>query len=235
MHKVSLRASANRHSIEFMLAGGICLGVIILFVTLRATPPTILELALAAAAICSILLGFLKSQQPFYSIELSTLAFNYVHKFGVMHVSYGNFHSSGVPFVTQGVENLELNAVGIKLNNIDEFLAELTPRLAGKLLIEQRHIFLQAVKIHCANGNCPSEWLVEETCYESPDGRVYTGLMAMFANRMQNLKTVTGYDLLLPANVLDRDIWQFATILNHWKLNPEKVVKDLHEQIATAR
>ncbi|MBQ4811995.1 hypothetical protein A7985_16990 [Pseudoalteromonas luteoviolacea] len=235
MHKVSLRAQANRHSIEFMLAGAVCLAIIMVFVTLRATPPTILELAFSAAAICSILLGFLKSQQPYFSIELSTEALNYVHKFGVMRVSHANFHSSGVPFVTQGVENLELNAVGIKLNSIDEFLAELTPRLAGKLLIEQRHIFLQAVKIHCANGNCPSEWLIEETSYQSPKGRNYTGLMAMFANRMQNLKTVTGYDLILPANVLDRDIWQFANILNHWKTNPEKVVKDLHDEVATAK
>jgi len=55
----------------------------------------------------------------------------------------------------------------------------------------------------------------------------------MFANRMQHLHTLTGYHLLLPANVLDRDIWDFSNLLNHWKLNPEMVVQELLVKQAT--
>jgi hypothetical protein len=231
---VRLRALANRQSIEFMLVGAIALVIIMVFVTLRATPISLLEIALASAAIVAIMLGFLKSQQPYYSIEMSPQRLVYYHKFGEFLLEHHNFHSSGVPSVTQGVETLELNVVGIKLKDIDVFLSDLTPRLAGKLLIEQRNIFLQAVKIHCSNGNCPSEWLIEEANYTSPSGQAYSGLMAMFANRMQNFKTLTGYDLMLPANVLDRDIWQFATVMNRWKLSPEEVVKNLHSELATS-
>ena len=46
----------------------------------------------------------------------------------------------------------------------------------------------------------------------------------MFANRTQHLRQLTGYDLLLPANVLDTDIWQFSADLNRWKLNPNKFI-----------
>ena len=63
--------------------------------------------------------------------------------------------------------------------------------------------------------------------------RENTGLIAMFANRMHNLKTLTGYDLLLPANVLDRDIWRFSNLLNRWKMNPEQVVENLLKEVAT--
>lgn len=47
----------------------------------------------------------------------------------------------------------------------------------------------------------------------------------MFANRTQHLRQLTGYDLLLPANVLDVDIWQFSTNLNRWKLNPNEFIE----------
>ncbi|MBD1582064.1 DUF2982 domain-containing protein [Pseudoalteromonas sp. S16_S37] len=227
--QAKIRALANRHSVEFMLVGAISLSVIMLFVALRSTPISIVEILFSAAALLAILLGFLKSQQPYYSLAIDNKEICYIHQFGMWYVQHDNFRSAGVPSVSQGLEILELNAVGIKLKNIDVFLNGLSPRLAGKLLIEQRYIFLQAVKIHCKNGNCPSEWLVEPNDYRSPSGAQYTGLIAMFANRMHNLKTLTGYDLLLPATVLDRDIWHFSTLLNRWKLNPDEVVELLLE------
>ncbi|WP_410477289.1 DUF2982 domain-containing protein [Pseudoalteromonas piscicida] len=233
MLEAKLRATADRNGVEFMLVGAIGLVVIMLFVNLRGTAITIVEIFLASAMLVAIFVGFLKSQQPYFSLYITEQELRYVHKYGAWPLSIVNFHSSGIPKVQQGVETLELNAVGIKLNDIDAFLLNLTPRLAGKLLIEQRHIFLQAVKMHCENGNCPSEWLIEETVFRSKAGKEYTGLMAMFANRMDNLKTVTGYDLLIPATALDRDIWQFSVMLNRWKLNPKEVVKALLEEQTT--
>lgn len=213
-----------------LIVGGVGLVTIMIFVLLRSSNISVVEIGLASASITAILLGFLKSQQPYYSILLDTKALIYVHKFGQWQISWQNFHSSGIP---QTDDALELNAVGIKLVDMDTFLSILSPRLAGKLLIEQRHIFLQAVKMHCKNGNCPSEWLVEPDEFQSNSGKKYTGLIAMFANRMHNLKTLTGYDLLLPANVLDRDIWRFSNLLNRWKMNPEQVVENLLKEVAT--
>ncbi|CAH9054323.1 hypothetical protein PSECIP111951_01967 [Pseudoalteromonas holothuriae] len=227
--KAKIRATANRHSIEFMLVGAICLVIIMAFVSLRSTPISIVEILLSAVALLAIWLGFLKSQQPYYSLTIDSKQICYIHKFGIWSLEHDNFYRAGVPSVSQELEILELNAVGIKLKDIDLFLCTLSPRLAGKLLIEQRYIFLQAVKIHCKSDNCPSEWLVEPNDYRSTSGTRYTGLIAMFANRMHNLNTLTGYDLLLPANVLDRDIWHFSILLNRWKLNPDEVVKVLLE------
>ncbi|WP_440054999.1 DUF2982 domain-containing protein [Pseudoalteromonas sp. T1lg65] len=230
MDEVKLRALTRKHGLEFMLIGGIVLIVLMVFVKLRPTPISILEIIIASAMLVLLLVGFLKSQQPYFSLTLSPRNFSYIHKYGSWSVTHHNFHSSGIPKVQQGIETLELNAVGIKLNDIDDFLSGLTPRLAGKLLIEQRHIFLQAVKMNCKTGNCPTEWLVEDTQFKSPSGIKYTGLLAMFANRMNNFKTLTGYHLIVPSSELDRDIWQFSTMLNRWKLDPSKVVRDMLEK-----
>ena len=74
-------------------------------------------------------------------------------------------HHCGIPKVDNGIDYLELNAIGIKLNDIDSFLSALAPRIAGKLLIEQRHFFMQVVQKNCKNGHCPSEWLVEDNSH----------------------------------------------------------------------
>jgi len=221
---LKVRAQASRHGIEFLLVGGIGLVFIMLFNLLRPGEISIVEIFLVSSCLAAIFVGFLKTQEPYYSFTYTNQLLIYHHKVGHWHLKRENFHHSGVPKVEQGLEYLELNAVGIKLNNIDEFLTQIHPRIAGRLLIEQRHIFMQVVQKHCKNGNCPSEWLVEETDYTAPSGQLYKGLIAMFANRTQHLRQLTGYDLLLPANALDTDIWQFSADLNRWKLNPSEFI-----------
>ena len=230
---VFLRASANRFSIELMLVGGVAIAIVMLFVTLRATPISVIEIIFVATAIMAVILGFLKSREPFYSFQLDHRKICYYHKVGEWSIDISNISSVGVPIASDGFDQAELNAVGIKLKDEIRFLNDLHPRLACKLLIEQRHIFLQAVKMHCKCGSCPSKWLVEPSEFHAGSGQIYTGLIAMFANRMQHLYTLTGYHLLLPANVLDRDIWDFSNLLNHWKINPEVVVQELLKKQAT--
>ncbi|MGJ8482705.1 DUF2982 domain-containing protein [Pseudoalteromonas sp. SYSU M81236] len=219
-----VRAQASRHGIECLLVGGIGLVFIMLINLLRPGEISIIEIFLATSCIAAIFIGFLKTQEPYYSFTFSGKLLIFHHKAGNWQLNRDNFYQSGIPKVHLDLQYLELNAVGIKLNNIDEFLTQLPPRIAGRLLIEQRHLFMQVIKNHCKNGDCPSEWLIEDTEYTAPSGQLYKGLIAMFANRTQHLRQLTGYDLLLPANVLDTDIWQFSADLNRWKLNPNKFI-----------
>lgn len=229
---LNIRAHASRHGIEFLLVGGIGLTFIMLFNLLRPGEISIIEIFLASSCIAAIFIGYLKTQEPYFSFTFCEDALIYRHKVGYWQLNRENFHHSGIPKVEQGLEYLELNAVGIKLNNIDEFLMQIQPRIAGRLLIEQRHLFMQVVQKHCKNGDCPSKWLIEDTQYTAPSGQRYKGLIAMFANRTQHLGQLTGYDLLLPANVLDTDIWQFSAYLNRWKLNPNEFINtQLHKNV----
>ncbi|KAA1155754.1 DUF2982 domain-containing protein [Pseudoalteromonas fuliginea] len=221
---VKYRAQGARNGIEILIVGAIGLVLIMGFNLLRPDKISIVEVFLVSACIGAIFIGFLKTQEPFYSLILSESKLIYQHKYGAWHLFQSNFRYSGIPKVEDGVEYIELNTVGIKVNDIDEFLASLSPRIAGKLLIEQRHLFMQAVQKHCKNGHCPSEWLIEDTQYISQRGISYNGLIAMFANRTKYLQLLTGYDLLLPASVLDRDIWAFSANLNKWKQNPSQFI-----------
>lgn len=222
---LKLRAQGARNGIEILLVGAIGLTFIMLVNLLGPAEISILEIFLVSACCAAIFVGFLKTQEPYYSLIITTHSLTYNHKYGFWCLLQSNIQKAGIPNVEQGVEYLELNAVGIKLKDSDEFLLQLAPRIAGKLLIEQRHLFMQAVQKHCKNGNCPSEWLIEDNHYTSNRGCQFDGLLAMFANRMQHLQQLTGYDLLLPASVLDRSIWDFSHCLNHWREDPNAFIK----------
>ncbi|WP_404341106.1 DUF2982 domain-containing protein [Pseudoalteromonas mariniglutinosa] len=228
---LEIRAQASRHGFECLIVGGFGLIFIMLFNLLRPGTISLVEIFLVSVCIAAIFIGFLKTQEPYYSLTITKQYLTYHHKYGLWHLNRNNYHHSGIPKVEQGLEYLELNAVGIKLNNIDEFLAQLEPRIAGKLLIEQRHLFMQVVQKHCKIGHCPSEWLIEETNYTAPSGRQYLGLIAMFANRMTHLRQLAGYELLLPASVLNTDIWQFSANLNSWKRNPSEFLETQLRQL----
>ena len=193
---LKLRSQGSKNGIEILLVGAFGLVFIMLVNLLRPDVISIFEIFLVSVSLVAIFIGFLKTQEPFYSLIITERLLTYHHKYGSWSLNRENFHHSGIPKVEQGLEYLELNAVGIKLNDTDDFLMDISPRLAGKLLIEQRHLFMQVVQKHCKNGNCPSEWLVEDNNYTSLNGRKFNGLIAMFANRMRHLQQLTGYDLL---------------------------------------
>ncbi|MBB1371057.1 MULTISPECIES: DUF2982 domain-containing protein [unclassified Pseudoalteromonas] len=222
--QIKYRAQGAKHGIEVLIVGAIGLLFIMLFNLLRPGEISILEIFLVSLCIAAITIGFFKTQEPFYSLVLTTEQLTYQHKYGVWHLAHSNFKSSGIPKIAVGLEHLELNVVGIKVNDMDEFLTGLAPRIAGKLLIEQRHLFMQLIQKNCKNGDCPSEWLVEDTQYRSKNGISYNGLIAMFGNRAKHLQLLTGYELLLPASVLDRNIWEFSANLNAWQRDPLKFI-----------
>jgi hypothetical protein len=222
---LKLRSQGSKNGIEILLVGAFGLVFIMLVNLLRPDVISIFEIFLVSVSLVAIFIGFLKTQEPFYSLIITERLLTYHHKYGSWSLNRENFHHSGIPKVEQGLEYLELNAVGIKLNDTDDFLMDISPRLAGKLLIEQRHLFMQVVQKHCKNGNCPSEWLVEDNNYTSLNGRKFNGLIAMFANRMRHLQQLTGYDLLLPASVLDRSIWDFSAALTRWQQDPKQFIQ----------
>ncbi|MNT81027.1 hypothetical protein D3C72_2205730 [compost metagenome] len=100
----------------------------------------------------------------------------------------------------------------------------ITPRLAVRLLTEQRAVLLQAInseRPECLSGGCGAsllgEGLLEESRFRSPSGQRYEGVIAMLGNRMVRLRDLLGYDLLVPDNSLDRAPAEFIRLLNQYR------------------
>jgi len=153
---LKLRSQGSKNGMEILLVGSFGLVFIMLVNLLRPGTISILEIFLVSVSLVAVFIGFLKTQEPFYSLIITEQLLTYHHKYGSWSLNRENLHHSGIPKAEHGLEYLELNAVGIKLRDTDDFLMDISPRLAGKLLIEQRRLFMQVVQKHCKNGNCPS-------------------------------------------------------------------------------
>ncbi|WP_105213350.1 DUF2982 domain-containing protein [Pseudoalteromonas sp. T1lg22] len=230
-----IRAQGARYGAQTLLISAGVLLVLVAVIKFRPGEVLLAEIFILSASLVGVLVGFLKLREPFYSIYLDKDKLSYNHKYGCWQLAVSNLARVGVVQVHRQGEVLDLNVIGICLRDEDKFLQRLSPRLAGRLLVEQRHFLMQAIKAYCQDGKeCPPHWLVEDTDYVSEAGCKYTGLLAMFANRMNNLKLLTGYHLLLPAAALDRDIWTFSYMLHRWQQDPELTVSRLRRELSAA-
>ncbi len=220
-----IRATTSRYGMETLLLSSLLLVCVMTFNALTDGDISLVEIFLLSTALAGMVLGYFKLKQPFYSLSMSAESLSYHHPYGGWQLPLANFKKAGIPFVINGYDEIPLSVVGIQLYDVDAFLSSLSPRMAAKLLVEQRHWHLAGVKAHCKNGNCPDEWLIECDSFVSDAGIRYTGLLAMFANRMIVMRKLLGYELIIPATALDRDSDEFVYFLMRWQRDPEATVK----------
>ncbi|GAA58656.1 hypothetical protein P20652_0513 [Pseudoalteromonas sp. BSi20652] len=118
---IKYRAQGASHGMETLVVGAMGLVFIMIFNLLRPDKITIPEIFIVSLCIAAVFIGFLKTQEPFYSLILSESELVYCHKYGVVSIPHNNYQYSGIPKVENGSDYVELNAVGVKVNDIDDF------------------------------------------------------------------------------------------------------------------
>lgn len=207
---IYIRAQTKRNGFTTMLLG--LTGVVLSAAWLAWLPP-VMKLAgifLVSASLVVILIGWFKVREPAYSLSLSREKLQYQHRKGQWQVAWQNIQRVDIPRVRQGLEQQELAMVGIRLKHYEPVLDSISPRLASNILMQQRALLLQEA---CQSGQCYSENLLEETRYKSQNGKQYSGIQAMFANRMQRTRDMLGYDLFIDVSELDRPAPEFVQLL----------------------
>ena len=94
-------------------------------------------------------------------------------------------------------------------------------------MIEQRHLLREPLREKYQQLQDVESFLVENTDFCSKKGQTYSGLIAMFANRMTNLRQLIGYDLLIPLNMLDRNADEFVYLVHRWQLNAGSILSSI--------
>ncbi|WP_306519114.1 DUF2982 domain-containing protein [Rheinheimera sp.] len=192
--------------------------VLLFFILLLSVAPDLTTtpgwLVLFLLLIAGIFVGYAKITEPFYAVELCPQGIRYHHRRGSWLLAWTCLSHVSVPTLAgQG----ELAYVGFKVTDYDQFLATLPLRLAVKLLVEQRHLLLAALRQNCPSGTCASTMLVEHTEFNSKKCR-YSGVQAMFAHRMQHLSQLLGAELFIPVQVLPVDATEFCRTVNQSRL-----------------
>ena len=210
---IHIRPIAKRNGLTTLVIGG---GLFIVAIALFRLLPgelNIFAIAVTSAALVMLLLGYLKIREPEHSLSISKEQIHYQHRNGRWQLAWQNVQRIDIPKVSLGLEQKNLTLVGIRVKSYGPILDKISPRLMTHLLMEQRPLLLQIGDKDCSTGNCYGEGLLENDVFKDSDGKVYKGVQAMFANRMQRLRQGLGYDLYINSAELDRSAEEFAELL----------------------
>ncbi|MEC6795621.1 DUF2982 domain-containing protein [Photobacterium sp. S4TG1] len=154
----------------------------------------------------------------------STMSFTLTFMHCQFHSHYGGWSTTwhniqqigNVTLSTDGWHQ-PLPWIGVRLKNYDNFIRTICPRVASRLLLEQRILLVMALK----NGSHPhhqlEDILFDDNPFITSNGEQLRGLQAMLANRMRYNRELLGFDFFIADDAIDRPISDFIGLLRRYK------------------
>jgi hypothetical protein len=165
------------------------------------------------ASFIVLLTGILKYSEPDISYKLTRQYILFFHRSGNWTIKWNSIIRLGIPTSSTGFNVTHLPYIGIKLKNITLIADNISPRLANKLIHEQRDLLILAAK---NNEITLNEGLISFDAY-TLNNKVYKGPIAAWLFRTEQLHSIYGYHLYLPDTGFDRNIADFLQLLKQCK------------------
>jgi hypothetical protein len=211
---VAIRPIA-KHNAQTLIILGICglmLSVVIFHFVENFHAPIVLVTFLAS--LVTFFFGYLKYLEPDTSLLLTPEYLQYQHKYGSWQIKWSSVVQI-TPLVSNTIfERKTLPFVAIKLKHSTELLTTISPRLASRLIHEQRPLLIHAINQQLLT---VEQSIINFKPYRDNSVNL-TGPRASFAHHTQVLKQALGYDLYIPASALDRPVEDFCKALNAYRL-----------------
>ncbi|MCJ8319012.1 MAG: DUF2982 domain-containing protein [Colwellia sp.] len=173
---------------------------------------TLIYLILVALVV--LLTGILKRFEPKYSLKLKPQGICYFHKVGQWQLSWQQIQSINQVKETSGLTRLELPYIGIRLVNLESLVKQISPRLANRLIHEQKPLIAFAL-MHQLMSWQQSQ--LNFSPFQLQSGESIKGPLAAFLHHSQMLYSSFGYHLVIPEGCIDRDIAEFCLLLRQCK------------------
>jgi len=213
---ILIKPLARHHANFLSLLGGITLLLTLLlcnFFWQQARLPLILMILIA---IVIIFIGILKWSEPQHSFILTPKKLHFAHRYGFWQLNWQQISYINKISETFGIEQYQLAYIGIRLNNLSKLACSISPRLASRLLHEQRPLLAFCLRHQLISAE---QSIINFTAYIDDNGNEITGPIAAFLHHSELLKNALGYHLYLPESSLDREINEFITLLKNCKNN----------------
>ena len=211
---IRIKAHTNKHD-RFLIVVAALIAGITLFISQLFWQEHKLPLMFSyLTALVFAITGLAKLSEPAFSILLSPEYLSYQHRNGQWQVNWQQIQRFDLVKETIGLEQIELAYVGIKLVDIDMLAKQISPRLANKLIHEQKPLISFAVRYQLI----PFErGIICFEPYQLTSGELIKGPIAAFLHHSKNLHDAFGFHLYLPASSLDRDLAEFNQLLRQCK------------------
>lgn len=154
-----------------------------------------------------------KLAEPQFFLVCDEVGVHYQHRFGCWTLPWQSFKFCAIPQFSDE----DLAFIAFKVTDYDAILTKLPLRLAVRIMTEQRPLFLEAVKKGCADGRCASDLFNEKDTFTTTSAQ-YSGIKAVFAQRMQKLADASGFELFVPVAFSADQVQQLCQHINQTRL-----------------
>lgn len=137
--------------------------------------------------------------------------------YGGWSTTWHNIQHIGNVTLASGEWHHPLPWIGIRLKNYDDFIRTICPRVASRLLLEQRVLLVMVLKHSVHPNHQLEDILFDDDPFITSNGEQFHGLQAMIANRMRYNRELLGFDFFIADDVLDRPVNDFIGLLRRYK------------------
>ena len=209
---INIEAKANQHALFLIL-----LAVIIFIITLTVSQYywssyRLVLIFIYLLAIVIMFTGLLKRTEPRVSFQLTPQRIQYYHRHGNWWLNWQQIQSIQTIKEVVGLKTVSLPYVGIRLKNIDDLAEQISPRLANRLIHEQRPLLSFSVMQHLL---LLEEIQINFNPFILESGKIIKGPLAAFLHHCKILNKGFGYHLFIPDSSTDRELELFRQLLKN--------------------
>jgi len=216
---ININAKANQHALFLML-----LAVVIFIITLIVSQYYWRSYRLVLIfgyllAFIFMLTGLLKRSEPRVSFQLSPQCIQYHHRYGNWTLNWQQIQNINTIQEVVGLTTVTLPYVGIRLKSVDVLAEQISPRLANRLIHEQRPLLSFSVMQHLLPLEATQ---LNFNPFTLASGKIIKGPLAAFLHHCQILHKALGYHLYIPESSTDRETDAFCQLLKqcqHYSAN----------------
>ncbi len=216
---INIKAQSSHHALFLMLLATVILVIALLFSQHYPQKNQLVFIFIYLTSLVIFITGLAKYIQPQFSLTLSPKGIIYQHNSGSWLLDWRQVQRIASVKESYGITQLHLPYIGIKLVNLSPLAKQISPRLANRLIHEQRPLIAMAIKLQLLNFE-QSQLNFEPFILAC--GAKVKGPLAAFLHHSSVLYRAFGYHLYIPESALDRELSEFAQLLTECKQSSEQ-------------
>ena len=207
---IKIKAQSNHHALFLMLVALVLFITTLIFNLSYWRQFQLVLTFIYLSELVIFITGLAKYLQPKYSLCLNPKGIIYQHSCGHWQVDWQQIKRISLMNETLGFEQIQLPFIGIHLIQLSILAKQISPRLANRLIHEQRPLLALAIKLKYLT---LEQSQLSFEAFELPSGESITGPLAAFLHHSTVLHQALGYHLFIPETAMDRELNEFCTLL----------------------
>lgn len=211
---IEIKAQSNHHALFLMLVASITFMATVILSQGYWRQFQLVITFIYLSELVLFIAGLAKYLQPKHSLSLNPIGISYQHSYGRWQLDWQQIQQISLMNETLGLTQVQLPYIGIRLIQLSTLATQISPRLANRLIHEQRPLIAFAIKLKLIT---LEQSQLNFAPFTLVSGDVLKGPLAAFFHHSTVLHQALGYHLFIPETAIDRELNEFCLLLNQCK------------------